>query len=310
MIDLSVPRHAQYLHNAWKTHQDAVYWVDINFDITRRLKFYQTRSNAIILQETLPAYCIPKVLGMKIGEVLYEKVYMSPRFPPKISLKHEWKRELGSEHAQRPEVGQLSRSFQSNQPIRERTGETRYIRDDARIVQDERKTSRSQEIDVNSFHEELVFSEGTGRPVHETSVIQARSSEDSKDSNVEKAHERTRRLVTETNTENVPGSSQTRSVHESETFNVEDEKLRKRTERSVADHDVSHESVMVKEADMDFRIPGLPHSVVKDGQSTSVRELIQKIENHPDRHALQQDLRQNQSFTPLSRIKRNDSGSG
>ena len=28
-IDLNVPRHAQYLHNAWKKHQDAVYWVDI-----------------------------------------------------------------------------------------------------------------------------------------------------------------------------------------------------------------------------------------------------------------------------------------
>ena len=27
-IDLSVPRRAQYLHNAWKRHQDAVYWVD------------------------------------------------------------------------------------------------------------------------------------------------------------------------------------------------------------------------------------------------------------------------------------------
>ena len=51
---------------------------------------------------------------------------------------------------------------------------------------------------------------------------------------------------------------------------------------------------------MDFRIPGLPHSVVKHAQSTSVRELIQKIENHPDRHALQQDLRQNQSFNPVS----------
>ena len=58
-----------------------------------------------------------KLLGCKTGEVIYEKVYMSPRPPPKISLKHEWKRELGSEHAQRPEVGQLSRSFQSNQPI-------------------------------------------------------------------------------------------------------------------------------------------------------------------------------------------------
>ena len=29
-IDLSLPRHAQYLHKAWKRHQDAVYWVDIN----------------------------------------------------------------------------------------------------------------------------------------------------------------------------------------------------------------------------------------------------------------------------------------
>ena len=32
-IDLNVPRHAQYLHNAWKRHQDAVYWVDINLAI-------------------------------------------------------------------------------------------------------------------------------------------------------------------------------------------------------------------------------------------------------------------------------------
>ena len=83
----------------------------------------------------------------------------------------------------------------------------------------------------------------------------------------------------------VSDSSQTRS---------EDEILRKRTERSVADHDVSHESMMVNKADMDFRIPRLPHSVVKHAQSTSVRELIQKIENHPDRHPFQQDLRQNQ----------------
>ena len=59
---------------------------------------------------------------------------------------------------------------------------------------------------------------------------------------------------------------------------------------------------------MDFRIPGLPHTVVKHALSTSVRELIQKIENHPDRHALQQDLRQNQAYNPFrSRIKENDS---
>ena len=43
---------------------------------------------------------------------------------------------------------------------------------------------------------------------------------------------------------------------------------------------------MLNEVNMDFRIPGLPNSVLKHAQSTSVRELIQKIENHPDRHAL------------------------
>ena len=52
-IDLNVPRRAQYLHSAWKRHQDAVFWVDINLAIQKGLKFYQIRSNAIILQETL-----------------------------------------------------------------------------------------------------------------------------------------------------------------------------------------------------------------------------------------------------------------
>ena len=60
-IDFSVPRRAKYVHNAWKKHQDAVFWVDINLAIKEGLTFYQTRSNAIIFQGTLPAYCIPKV---------------------------------------------------------------------------------------------------------------------------------------------------------------------------------------------------------------------------------------------------------
>ena len=128
-------------------------------------------------------------------------------------------------------------------------------------VQDERKTSRSQENYVNSFCEEPSSSERTGRfvtgpipgkPVHETSVIQTRSSEDRKDFKVEQTHERTVRHVIRYDVMNVSDSSQTRSAHESETFNVGDEILRQRTERSVADHDVSHESMMVNEADMDL----------------------------------------------------------
>ena len=56
----------------------------------------------------------------------------------------------------------------------------------------------------------------------------------------------------------------------------------------------------INEADMDFNIPGLPHSTVKQLQCGSVRELIQKIENDPNRHALQKDLQQNQSLNPFS----------
>ena len=102
-IDFNVPRRAQYLHSAWKKHQAAVYWVDINLAIRKRLTFYQTQSNAIILQGTLPAYCIPKVVRLKTGEVLYEKSYMSPRPPPKISVRHDWTKELGSKVDQQSE---------------------------------------------------------------------------------------------------------------------------------------------------------------------------------------------------------------
>ena len=50
--------------------------------------------------------------------------------------------------------------------------------------------------------------------------------------------------------------------------------LRERTVRPVIDHDdLSHEKIMVNEADMDFRIPRLPHFVMKHAQSTNVREF-------------------------------------
>ena len=259
-IDLNVPRHAQYLHKAWKRHQDAVYWVDINLAIKKGLQFYQTRSNAIILQETLPAFCIPKVVRMETVEILHEKVYMSPRPLPKISAKHEWKRELGSEVARQPER-EVARQAKSSQPTQPTPNPIRERSRRLNNMQDGRNTYRSQEINVNSFCEELSSSERTGRPV-ETDVIQTRSSEDRKSLNVEQTHERTVRPVATLNTAEAKDSSRVRSSHESDTFNVEDEVLRKRMEKSIADHDESRESMMVNEADMDFRIPGLPHSVV------------------------------------------------
>ena len=88
-IDFSAPRLARYMHKAWKRHQDAVFWVDIDLGITEGLVFYQTISERNYSSRTLPAHCIVKVERLKTGEKLYERQYLSPRPPPKISLKHD-----------------------------------------------------------------------------------------------------------------------------------------------------------------------------------------------------------------------------
>ena len=149
-IDLGAPRRAQHMHKTWEKHQNTVHWVDINLAQKKGLKYNQTRSNAIILHETLTAYCIPKVARMETEEVTYEKVDASPRLPPKISLKHDWMKELGSEVARQPEreVARQTQSFQPNQPNpkpnHDRTG---------RPVVCSENTSRSQEIDTRFSRE-------------------------------------------------------------------------------------------------------------------------------------------------------------
>ena len=192
-IDFSVPRRAQYVHSTWKRHQDAVYWFDINLAIREGLTFYQTRSNAIILQGKLPAYCIPKVVRLKTGEVLYEKSYLSPRPPPNISLRHDhnWTRgndQLGSTVEQQPVGKLIQQSFgeaprvklSKPNPICDRSGKPE---DTERVFVDKGKTSRSQEIDDKRLHKELGSSDRTGKLVK------------SEDIRVMHAHDGTGKLV-------------------------------------------------------------------------------------------------------------------
>ena len=118
------------------------------------------------------------------------------------------------------EVVRQNKFFQSTQPtpnpIRERSGPPDNMKDGT-------NTSRSQEINVDSFREKLSSSDRTGRPV-ETKVNQTRSSEDSKSLNVEQTHDRTGRLVTDTAA--VQDDSQVH--HEDNTLNVDDEVLGKK----------------------------------------------------------------------------------
>ena len=185
-IDLEAPRLSWFKQKKVEETSKHVYWVDIKLDQKEGLKFYQTRSNAIILYNTLPSYCIPKAVRMETGEIIYEKIYESPRPPPKISLRNDWMKELGSEVVRQPE-GEVARQR---------------------------------------------FDNRTGRPVV---------------------------------------SGQPTGLF-----------------------------TQLEEVDIDFRVSGLPHAVVKQAENSRVRELVKKIESHPHRQDLQADLQQSNAYNPFS----------
>ena len=55
------------------------------------------------------------------------------------------------------------------------------------------------------------------------------------------------------------------------------------------------------EENIDFNIPGVPNSTVKRSHGVNVHNLIQKIENHPQRQALQSDLQEHRAFNHFSK---------
>ena len=236
-VDLKAPRLAQYLQTAWKKHQNTVYWVDIRLAQKKGLKFYQTRSNAIILYNTLPGYCIPKAIKMEPGEIIYEEVYESPRPPPKISLRDNWMKELGSQVAGQAESSQPT---QPNPNPIHRTG---------RPVETE-QTSRSSAQEIDTLCS--LSCESTN-----LSVERLGKDKDT-DEDVDADRVRTGRLV---------GGQQ---------------------------------FTQLEETDIDFKVSGLPHAIVKQAENFRVRELVKKIESHPHRQALQADLQQSNAYNPFS----------
>ena len=156
---------------------------------------------------------------------------MSHRPPPKISLRHDWTKELGSKVDRQPEgeivrqpegeVARQAKFFQPTQPIpnpiRDRSGKP-GITQDVIVVQDERKTSRSEEISVNSFNEELCSSDRSGQPgiTQDVISVQACSSEDSKSLNVEQTHDRSGQPGKDT----VAVQDDPEVYHEAKTINI------------------------------------------------------------------------------------------
>ena len=289
-IDFSVPRRARYLHSAWKKHQDVVFWVDIDLAVRKGLTFYQTRSNAIILQGTLPAYCIPKVVRLKTGEVLCEKSYMSPRPPPKISLTHDhdWTRgndELGSTVEQQP-VGKL---------VRQSRGEVQH----ATFSQPTQPNPKPSVIDRgNLIAQKMCLLLKVKRPVPTRSMKKVC----------------TKNLVLPTDRRNLINCLKTLVLSKltmeqgnllsetAQSAHTVKEQFAPEENRDIALFNTDNEfNRAINEENIDINIPGLPHSAVKQSHGVNVQNLIQKIENHPHRQALQSYLQQRRKFNPFSK---------
>ena len=218
---------------------------------------------------------------------MYERRYLFPRPPPKISLKHDHNWTKGNDQSgstvEKQPVGKLvqqcfgeapraecSKPTQSKpNPICDRSGKPV---DTERVFVEKGKTSRSQEIVGKRLQEELGSSDRTGKP------------EKYEDNRVMHVHDRTG--------EPVKSSASTHTVEE----------FVPAEHRDIASSNAEKEfNRATDEENIDFNIQGVPNSMVKRSHGVTVHNLIQKIENHPQRQALQSDLQQHRAFNLFSK---------
>ena len=84
--DLTKQRIAPY-KNTWERLQNTLFWCNLKLAQEKGLHFYQTRSHAVVLHNTLVAACIEKAVCMKTQDELYQKV----RLTPKVNMIHKAK---------------------------------------------------------------------------------------------------------------------------------------------------------------------------------------------------------------------------
>ena len=126
------------------------------------------------------------------------------------------------------------------------------------------ETSRSHEIDENGFHGELGCSDRSGKPDNL-----------SENTRVEQTHD---------------GSGQLDERNSSSAHTVKEQFALEENRDSASFNRNDEFNRAINGEDIDFNIPGLPHSAVKRSHGVNVHNLIQQIENHPQRHSLQSDL--------------------
>ena len=263
-IDYSVPRRARYLQKSWKKHQDTVFWINIDHGtIKKGLRFYQT-SNAIILQGALPPSCIVKAERLKSGELLYTKQYLSPRPPPKISLRNDldWAKgndNLGSTVEHRP-IGKL---------VQQSLGETVHL--------DSSKPTQSPKTNRDC----------SGKPVAQEVVVGVLQEQPS-------SSDRPGRLLSREE-QHVQNHDNSGKPEREEAQHTVQENYHLERRDTVDQFDLATD-----DANVDNNVSGIPEETVKRSENFNILELIRRITRHPQKQAVQNDLDQKQSFNAFS----------
>ena len=196
-----------------------------------------------------------RVERLKGGEPLYKRQYLSPRPPPKISLRHDlnWTRgndDLGSTVELRP-VGKL---------VQQSLGETVHFGSSKPTQSPKTNEDRSGKPvaqDIGGvLQEELSSSDRMGKPV---------SREEQHVQNHDNSGKLEREEVQHTVQENYHLKSR---------------------------DNVDKFDLATDDANIDFSVSGIPEEAVKRSENFNILQLIRRITPHPQKQAVQNDLDQ------------------
>ena len=195
---------------------------------------------------------------------MYERQYLSLRPPPKISLKHDLNWTQGNDQS-----GSTVEHPPVGKLVQQSLGEALHSGSSKptqfpKPIEDRTGQPVTQEI-VGKSQGELSSSDRTGQPVKD------------EDKRVMKDHDRTGKPV--------EGSSH--KVQEVGSLEHRD--------------DADKFNLAMDDENIDFNISGVPNAMVKRSHGIDVHNLIQQIENYPQREALQSDLQQHRAFNPFSK---------
>ena len=199
---------------------------------------------------------------LKSGEKLYERQYLSPRPPPKISLRHDLNWNKGQDQGSTVEHRPVGKLVQQSLGETLQSGSSKPTQS-PKTNEDRSEKPVAQEI-VSVLQEELSSSDRTGKPVTE-----------------EEQHVRNH-----DNSGKLDGEEKQHTVQENYHLKSRD--------------NVDKFDLATDDANVDFNISGIPEEAVKRSENFNILQLIRRITRHPQQEAVQNDLDKEQSFNAFS----------